>query len=453
MDYSNGEVNHILLFGTFREDRYFNERFKDSYDLIGFNSNILAWAPQGVASFISRLKNKKYFIDPQTHAFQHSVRTIQNFKKDKSEWVLKKSIEQLKDYYGGIIADYAGKKPIVAKDFDNEDKKKLCENVLKFQYNIIQDSITDEVSEFLDFSEEEIHPEFVIAPYLFIDPDDYINQIKVNKEFYEISKKIFDEKPVFLELVIHQDIMIKDRLLDFLIEKYNKLSKIDGVILWIDNFIENDILTYKSDLNQYLKLLKELQKLDCPVINLHGSYFSTILSGQDFQYLSGVGHGIEYGESRAVIPVGGGVPTAKFYFPQFHKRIDYHPDAENILMERDWIRTKNIYHDNVCNCLTCKDLIGQKVVQDFQKFGENKVSPKNGKAYPTSEAQDLSRRHYLYNKVEEYTFVKDKSIEDILERLKDASKVDKRITSHSFKHIDNWISVLESELATSSHSE
>ncbi len=107
MEIHNGDCLHLVLFGTFGESKYFLGEFKDSFDLIGINANIVAHAPEGIAAFISQLSKKNYFIDPQTYAFQHPVKTI--MRKKENEWVIKKSIENLAQIYNSKINEIVGK--------------------------------------------------------------------------------------------------------------------------------------------------------------------------------------------------------------------------------------------------------------------------------------------------------------------------------------------------------
>ena len=116
----------------------------------------------------------------------------------------------------------------------------------------------------------------------------------------------------------------------------------------------------------------------------------------------------------------------------------------NILLEKNWVLNKTEYHKNVCVCPICSELISDKVQNDFSKFGETKISDKNGKAYPTGTALDLSRRHYLNAKINEYSYCATSLKDDILRRLKDNSMLAKSITSYSFDYINKWLSVLES---------
>ena len=157
-----------------------------------------------------------------------------------------------------------------------------------------------------------------------------------------------------------------------------------------------------------------------------------------------MGHGIEYGEYRPVIPVGGGVPLAKFYFPRFHKRVDYDPDAANILLEMNWIKDRNTYLNKICSCKMCQEVIrDDDVASGFQEYGKTAISKKNGKAYPTAEAMDKSRRHYLNTKNREYEFCRSSSISDILQNLQAGGKIAENLQKiHPFDHLKKWRNVL-----------
>ena len=75
-------MKHIYHYNTHAEQRYFLGReHHEGYDMIALNGNIVSHTPAGVASFIA-VSAKPFYIDPQTHAFQHA--TI-NLKKNVSD--------------------------------------------------------------------------------------------------------------------------------------------------------------------------------------------------------------------------------------------------------------------------------------------------------------------------------------------------------------------------------
>ncbi len=438
MAISNGNCLHIMLFGTFNENKYFLGDYKDSFDLIGFNANIIAHASAGMAAFISSLQNKSYFIDPQTYGFQQPLKTIMRKKNDS--WEIKSSIKKLAERYGSLIKQKAGKSRLRPTQLSSDVINEVCINVLDFEFDIIQSSLKDDKKEFLDYDYTSLRPQFLISPYFYIEPDDFDNEIDANIKFCNKSTSINKYGiPLFAEMIIHKDIISDDKFVDALIEKYKECS-VDGFLLWIDEFSE--INSRKPFLEKYISFLGKLNTFGKPIINLHGSFLSIILSGE-ISLLAGVGHGIEYGEYRPVVPVGGGVPLSKFYFPNFYERVDYHPDATDILLEKNWAKNKKTYLSKVCSCNMCKSIISNNVQKDFQQYGELKKSEKNQKMYPTSEAMDKSRRHYLNTKIIEYELCRNSTLEDILKEQKINKILSDDIISHSFDHMNRWLLILE----------
>lgn len=443
MKVTNGQCAHVVLYGTFMENKYFLQEYKEKFDIIGFNSSIIAFRPGGMAAFIAQLKNKSYFIDPQTHAFQHDPKKVKSKKKDK--YVLKKSIENLANQYGSVYAKNVGKSKIKPNQLTNEDYKIICKNVLDFELNIVEDSSKNtDVKDFIDYSESSLKPDILIAPYFYIEPDEIDDELKSNIIFINESKEYLSQNssardiPLFAEVVIEHDVLVRTENLQKVLKAYNDCS-VDGIILWIDNFNETD--ENLSNLSTYIQFVKELGS-NRPIINLHGSYLSTILASTDYSLLAGVGHGIEYGEYRSVVPVGGGVPLAKFYFPKFHKRVDYHPDTENILTEMGWDSNIPAYKSDVCSCRQCNSIIIKDVQKDFSEYGETKISPKNGRPYPTANALDKSRKHYLNNKINEYNFCSTKNRVQIIDELKKYTKIANSILNNPFNHLEKWVKVL-----------
>ena len=443
MQIVNGSCLHVVLYGTFIENKYFLGDYKDCFDLIGFNSNIIAHAPDGISAFISKLKNKSFFIDPQTHAFQHPVETVMR-KKDGIN-VLKESIRKLADEYGSIFQEQTGIRPVVAGELDNGQKELLTQNVLDFQYSKIQKSIENLGEwEFLSATGRELRPEFLIAPYFFLDPDNLKNELEDNKEFILLSKKLsssFQGVPIYSEIVLHKDVLVDPGKKEEVLRQYSSCDS-DGFILWIDDFSE--VKESKDTLKKYYDFIKDLSSCNKPILVLHGSYMSIALSGKAEGLLAGVGHGIEYGEYRPVIPVGGGVPLSKFYFPKFHKRVNYYPEAQNVILEKEWHLDKSTFLKNVCSCRECVDIVKtDDVINDFSEYGETRLSQKNSRPYPSPKAMDRSRRHYLNVKIQEYKYCKDSPKEVILGELKESKDLSATIKSHSFNHIEKWIEVLE----------
>lgn len=438
----NGDCLQVLLFGTFAESRYYLGEFKYLFDLVGFNANMIAHAPDGVSAFVAQLANKAFFIDPQTHAFQQPLKTVMR-KNDDGDWELKPSIRKLACEYGSFVSKAAGVSRI-GPGLSEGELKEITEGCLSFQWNKLQSSLEQsDAKEFL--GDVHLRPEFLVAPYFYLEPDEFNEELKDNLRFVEQARavltKIVDKEsvPLYAELVVGKELLIDNSKYKKITDDY-KDSAADGFLLWIDNFSE--VIESKDSLKKYLSLLTNLRSTEKPIIALHGSYLSVALSGPGFSSLAGVGHGIEYGESRSVIPIGGGVPLAKFYFSKFFKRVNYDPDALDVLLEMNWIADRKTFLREVCSCVICKDTIGEDVVNSFHKYGETRVSAKNNKAYPTREAMHLSRTHYMHRKRAEHEFCKTASTKVIIDELSNSASVSAGIKSQSFDHLKKWADVL-----------
>ena len=121
---------------------------------------------------------------------------------------------------------------------------------------------------------------------------------------------------------------------------------------------------------------------------------------------TGVTHGPEFGEFRGVVPVGGGIPIARYYIPQLHARVRYR-DAVRLLQDNGWLESADVFHGNVCNCEEClRTLDGN--AENFSRFGEANVRTVRRRGglvridFPTTEASRRCLHHYLQRKQREY---------------------------------------------------
>jgi hypothetical protein len=123
--------------------------------------------------------------------------------------------------------------------------------------------------------------------------------------------------------------------------------------------------------------------------------------------LKGVCHGIEYGESRFVNPVAGGIPVSKFYSNHLHHRLPGRV-AYNEIRALDGFRDAQSYHKIICNCQECNSVIKQNPQQDFHEYikSVSKSIFRQGRRvameFPTAEAADHCTRHYMWCKAAEY---------------------------------------------------
>lgn len=96
---------HIIRYGIAADQKYLVGDFLSTYDQLVINASMIAHMPGALTSFImERTRNKPFFIDPQTYAFQYEIYHLQN-----SKGKLKRSIKNLlKAYKESVYLFYGG---------------------------------------------------------------------------------------------------------------------------------------------------------------------------------------------------------------------------------------------------------------------------------------------------------------------------------------------------------
>jgi hypothetical protein len=417
-------VEHWMMFGNFTTQRHFVYPSKESYDGVLINANMAAYAPDGLASFLlEKTANIKYIIDPITHAFQHNPDFITN---DKGE--VKKSIQKMAEGYD-FPGDKLGKEPVTPEYLlDPARLKGLIDNCLRFQSTLLSDKIleSDEMKYFSD-DNPTTKPDALVIPYFYMTESTYDDWLKVLALTIKLAlKSDWPDSKLFGSIVINRGILTNDNAINDITQVLID-SDLDGYLLWINDFYE--LGASESELKGLLKISDKLRdKGKREVINKHGSYFSVLAaSGLGNNVLSGVTHGPEFGEYREVVPVGGGIPIARYYIPELHDRIRYR-DAARIFKRMGYLESAESFHNNVCKCDRCIEIIKGNA-DNFIEFGaSNPKKVRRGRGivtidYPTRETTVNCLEHYLQRKKKEYTSVATKSTEELLEDLERGRRI------------------------------
>mgnify|MGYP000863663480 CR=1 FL=1 len=459
-------IKHILRYGTNAEQKYI-ENLHYTFDTLAINGNMLAYTPGALAKFLMThcldLDRKGcFFIDPITHAFQHSIDKIKTYNKKNKKFVIKKSISNLINCYGEPIkSKIASNKIIIPNDFSNYNiKENFCTNVINFQLNTIKEQLNKKG--FLEYFcgekdlLDKLEPCFVIPPYFYITESTYNDWLPLNIEFINIAKKLYKNKNIFGQLVISKEVLTSKSFREDVSEKYSS-CEIKDLLIWIDDFNEHEASI--NLLEGYIDLIKCLNKNNINVYNLYGGFFSIMLTKSKeelgFQ-LKGVGHGLEYGEHRAVVPVGGGIPTSKYYYYPLHQRLDYKLSSE--LLEtlgyfEDKVQGAEKYYKDICKCNECKEVI-QHDIENFSKFENTEFynvtikGVKQRRPYASQKTKEICIMHYQFCKQKEFKNVSEKSINYILKYLKTMHELYKSLgvlSLEQLSYINNWRKALENE--------
>lgn len=435
-------IDHWMTFATFREQDYFVYPNKDTYRGVILNGNIVAHAPAGLAGFLNeKTNNLPYIIDPITHAFQHDPYFVQN--KDSE---LKKSFRVLSSSFGSVISDKAGKEPVMPTDFDEASINELVDGCLEFQRSYLSEAMMNaESAKYLDLHDGQAEPYAFIAPYFYMTEASIDRWLELNIELAQVSKNKYPQHKVFAEIVIGKGIVSDSDLIAEIVEKYTS-SNVDGYMIWVDDL--NEHAATSLELTGLLSLARHLSDGGREVINLHGGYFSVLCAGTlGDNAFKGVAHGPEFGEHRSVIPVGGGIPVAKYYVPILHAREKY-KDALSMFLKKGWLEDANVFHENVCDCRECiKTIEGD--ANNFAKFGDSiftSVKRKHGVVrmqYPKTETKERCLRHYLERKAVEYESASTKQPGDLLSELEEGiERLEPIIGMEGVKHLVLWNRVL-----------
>lgn len=449
---------HIYHYNINSEQRFFlGQSHRSLFDLIALSGNIVSHTPAGVASFIATAA-KPYYIDPQTHAFQHDTINLKRDVSDKEsdeepvyDWkpsVLRMAKERLGPPFDAVIDS---DRPLSPRDFQDDrgqlDKERVTmvvENVISFQDKVLSDSLDDDDKEFMDEGAGRFCPEFLLAPYFYLSSHCARDWLEINVRCYEITREVEPGRRVLMPLVVSKQFMVRDRKL---LAEVLEQVKPDGILLWIDDFVEEELTG--EQVRDYVDLLSTLHRSTGIVLNSHGGYLSVLLTHRSLgRLLSGVGHSINYGENRSVVPVGGGLPMARFYFPCIHSRLRY-SDALEVARGKQWLLNKDAYR-NVCDCEQCGELLERhnSVDKAFYVYGKSKPitfqrrSRSGGRQlvrldYPTAEAKQAAARHYLLSKHREFSDVRERDYDELVDKLKTVyddllPDVDDRLYFHLF---------------------
>jgi len=385
-----------------------------------------------------------------THAFQHNPTHIKSINKNGDEEV-KKSIRKLvNDYYQSPIIEILGKHPLRPSDLSNNQtlKKDFVKRCIDFQNNILSKPIKDNdtIKYFEGLSDTELKPYAIVPPYFYLDEINIDDWLPLNIDLANIATTDYHDNcnRIFCSIVLSQDILLDEKLIQRIAHVYSNL-KIDGLLIWVDNF--NEQQAEKVKLHSLLKLVKLLKerKSDLEIINLHGGYFSILAAGKNL--FTGISHGPEFGEYRSVVPVGGGIPIAKYYIPDLHNRVKY-KDAQNIFYSLDYLNDIKKFYENVCFCSECKEVLLNDPA-NFTIYGDSNIKLVHTKygatrrEYPKTETKKHCLKHYLNIKNKEYTDVEKSDFNGLLNGLIEGyDKYSKNLDNSEIGYLKRWEEVL-----------
>lgn len=448
---------HIVRYGIAADQKYLVGSLLNTYDELVINGRMVAHMAAGLALFLGqRALGKRYLIDPETHAFQHGIEYLQSGSAHdegndqlestttSSEVRLKKSIEKMIVAYGDPIARVVGdKKSILPQDFsDPGERRDFCQRVLQFQMNAIAGKAEEgEDAEYYEFLQEKgilrnsrFSPSLLIAPYFCMDGNTFDDWIGANISCAQDSIAVSRELniPLGVQIVISQSVLSDDGQRNRIVKEYGQLAP-TTFLLWIDSFSEHEVSA--GLLEAFVEMSQGLKEGGSRIISLYGSYFSIMLC--HIGILDGVTHGLEYGEERAFVPVGGGIPTAKFYLPALHMRLRPE-DAIRAVRALGGFESVDAFLNSVCDCDRCRSVITTNPKEEFGRY--LRMKRVNTRNVPYPETKDNSVTHYMLCKGRE--FAASPGIGEIADALRvSGEKLRRYVGAENTDHCKKWADV------------
>jgi len=430
----------LLRLGSHAEKDYFLKT-AGRFDGLVLGANLLESTAGATASLVCRLcSNGKggipYFVDPMTYAFGTYFDPEVGSKRADLDWIksdqkkagrqFKRSYRNLASELGSPFGNAIGRNRAVQPE--EMIQTGAVAGVLEYQATRITRTMEKdpELREFIGLVPP---PAALLTPYFYQEPSSPSFDLDCSLELIRLSLEYKSNIPI--HAVICGDIrhLSNNAYLDKLIRGLKQLNP-PGVWLWFSKFDE-----YKAtvaELSGFRDLVRALRGLGT-LVNMHGSFLSLALwrSG-----LTGLMHGVGYGEQKDVVPViGQSTPWVSFYLPPCRSRLSV-PNIQRCFRTLG-IRTPADFHSEICDCVICKGVL-RGDIENFKDFGDTYYSSSESKKLSqTPAAAKRCRYHFLLVRLAERDFVSTRTEQEIAASLNNAHS-----TWSGFQHMKDQISHL-----------
>jgi hypothetical protein len=418
----------VIRMGSHSEKEYV-EKLIHLFDGVSIGANLIEATPGATASLLVRISGKKnqipFYFDPMTYAYGSYVDPHTGKVRNDLDWIKsdqKKNGQPLRDFKSSYrkLADKLGppfdtalarELAITPNDFATRDVlRKTCQRVASYQLTRLRDEFASD-PDFAQFADLVPEPQVVFAPYFYIEPSRDSNWLNLTMRMATETARLGHGPPTHMVLCAPDHYLANREFLSTIASEIPKTG-VAGVWLWFSRF--DEYTADAGELNALRRLVEELSK-SVKVFNMHGGFFSLALSKFG---LSGISHGVGYGEQKDVVPViGQSTPTVRYYLPTLRRRLSV-PEIE-LCFRRLGIKTPRDFYASIC--AICKGIITKDLAQ-FAEFGERHFSSPNSKRLAqTPAAAKRCRFHFLLNRHQERTWVRGADINGILARLRSAA--------------------------------
>ncbi len=378
------------------------------------------------------------YVDPDTDDVRDDLDWIKSDQKVKGKPTrdFKRSYRKLATELGAPFEDAIESGSAVDPDSLTSAAaiRRLSDSVVKYQQQRIRREFEND-EDYADFADDIPEPAALLAPYFYIEPSEAEAWMNVNLALATETARAHKTR-VHAVVCAPREFLLKQSFQEWLLGSIAR-SGIAGVWLWFSKFDE-----YSASVRQLQALrmvVEELGRRRLVILNMHGGFYSLALSNFG---LTGISHGVGYGEQKDVVPViGQSTPTVRYYLPALHKRLGV-PDIERCFRTLK-IRTADDFFARICDCVICKGVL-RDGLDSFAEFGEKHYShPESKREAQTPAAAKRCRFHYLLNRVRERNRIEDESIVDTVDSLNESFESwQNTILGDDAQHISRWAQAL-----------
>lgn len=433
----------IIRLGSHAEKDYL-EKTARLIDGVIVAANLVEATPGATASLLNKYGGKKYgtvyYIDPMTYGYAQDLDLLKSERKVKKKPVFdfKRSYRGLSEQFGGMLAQVVKKdKRLTRRDLTTDSAvETLCESVANYQMNRIGGEFAKD-PEYASFAASISRPAAILTPYFYAGGRNAMRWLELVPRLARATAALDLEIPVHAVVFADEQLLYDDEAME-LLKTDLPGTGVEGVWLWFSSL--NEHVAEVEQLVALRDLASDLANT-MQVNTMHGGYYSLALSRIG---LSGLSHGIGYGEQKDVAPVQGqSTPTVRYYLPNVKKRLGV-PQIERTFRN---IGVTNVaeFHKQICDCVVCKGVV-RSSLREFSAFGDlHYSSPSSQRKSQTPAAAKRCRFHFMLNRIRERDKVRQQSIEDIVAELEEAARKWCRQPSiaNDADHLHRWREALE----------
>ena len=447
----------MIRLGSHAEKQYIL-KLANFLDGIIVGANLFEATPGATASLLLMVgsKDTELYVDPMTYAYGAYIDPASKLVREDLDWIksdqtrkdkrgkprrvrdFKRSYKALAGRLGPPIHQAIQTSVAVTPAAFGDDSviAAFCSSVAQYQLLRMSEELEkdEELGGYLD---DAPRPKAVFAPYFYVEPTHSEDWLETNLRLMETAAALDVAVPVHGILCADVSHLADETTVRRLADSLPNTG-ITGIWLWFSGFFEDTAET--AILKAYRDLVEALARR-LEVHAMHGGLFSLLLSKYG---MSGVSHGIGYGEQKDVVPViGQSTPMVRYYLPPLARRLGV-PQIERAFNALE-IRHPGDFHENVCGCGVCRGVISNSL-DEFSSFGDMHFSrPSSKRRAQTPAAAKRCRYHFLLARLRERNEIRALDLAEILLRLRTADQTwgAQPSLDGSAGHLARWVATLK----------